>query len=184
MFLMGSDFQYENADGWYKNLDKIIHHVNADGRVNTFYSTPEEYTAAKLAENITWPVKTDDFMPLANDEHSYWTGFYSSRPALKRYERQLAGFLQAARQVPLRYVDGTGAPTTEWPANPNGSAGGAGALCDASGRLFGLMPHPEAFLYAENHPRWRARHDGGHARRWGEGVQIFANGVRAALDAK
>ena len=101
MFLMGSDFQYENADGWYKNLDKIIHHVNADGRVNTFYSTPEEYTAAKLAENITWPVKTDDFMPLANDEHSYWTGFYSSRPALKRYERQLAGFLQAARQVQL-----------------------------------------------------------------------------------
>ena len=92
--------------------------------------------------------------------------------------------LQEARQVPLRYVDGTGAPTTEWPANPNGSAGGAGALCDASGRLFGLMPHPEAFLYAENHPRWRARHDGGHARRWGEGVQIFANGVRAALDAK
>ena len=97
MFLMGSDFQYENADGWYKNLDKIIHHVNAGGRVNTFYSTPEEYTAAKLAENITWPVKTDDFMPLANDEHSYWTGFYSSRPALKRYERQLAGFLQAPR---------------------------------------------------------------------------------------
>jgi alpha-mannosidase len=50
MFLMGSDFQYENADGWYKNLDKIIHHVNADGRVNAFYSTPVEYTAAKFAE--------------------------------------------------------------------------------------------------------------------------------------
>ena len=101
MFLMGSDFQYENADGWYKNLDKIIHHVNADGRVNVFYSTPVEYTAAKFKENITWPVKTDDFMPLANDAHSYWTGFFTSRPALKRYERQLAGFLQAARQVQL-----------------------------------------------------------------------------------
>jgi alpha-mannosidase len=75
--------------------------VNADGRVNVFYSTPVEYTAAKFKENITWPVKTDDFMPLANDEHSYWTGFYTSRPALKRYERQLAGYLQAARQVQL-----------------------------------------------------------------------------------
>ena len=81
--------------------DKIIHHVNADGRVNVFYSTPVEYTDAKYNENITWPVKTDDFMPLANDAHSYWTGFFSSRPALKRYERQLAGYLQAARQVQL-----------------------------------------------------------------------------------
>ena len=59
-------------------------------RVNVFYSTPVEYTAAKFKENITWPVKTDDFMPLANDAHSYWTGFFTSRPALKRYERLLA----------------------------------------------------------------------------------------------
>ena len=36
-------------------------------------------TAAKFKENITWPVKTDDFMPLANDAHSYWTGFFTSR---------------------------------------------------------------------------------------------------------
>jgi hypothetical protein len=40
-------------------------------------------------------------MPLANDAHSYWTGFFTSRPALKRYERQLAGYLQAARQVQM-----------------------------------------------------------------------------------
>lgn len=79
MFLMGSDFQYENADSWYKNLDKIIHYVNKDGRVNLFYSTPNDYTAAKLKEPTTWTVKTDDFMPLANDAHSYWTGFFTSR---------------------------------------------------------------------------------------------------------
>ena len=42
-FMMGSDFQYENANVWYKNLDKLIHHVNADGRVNMFYSNPEIY---------------------------------------------------------------------------------------------------------------------------------------------
>ena len=40
-FMMGSDFQYENANEWYKNLDKLIHHVNADGRVNMFYSNPQ-----------------------------------------------------------------------------------------------------------------------------------------------
>lgn len=92
--------------------------------------------------------------------------------------------LEAAHLVPLRYVDATGMPTTEWPANPNGSAGGAGALCDASGRLFGLMPHPEAFLYAENHPRWRMRRDAGDTRHWGQGAELLVGGVKAALDAR
>ncbi len=92
--------------------------------------------------------------------------------------------LDGAHQIPLRYVDGDGDPTREWPHNPNGSEGGAGALCDASGRLFGLMPHPEAFLYAENHPRWRARRDAGDERTWGEGVALLANGVRAAIEAR
>jgi len=91
---------------------------------------------------------------------------------------------ESAHQVPLRYVDAAGDSTCEWPHNPNGSVGGAGALCDPSGRLFGLMPHPEAFLYAENHPRWRARRDAGDERTWGEGVALLANGVRAAIEAR
>jgi phosphoribosylformylglycinamidine synthase I len=41
-----------------------------------------------------------------------------------------------------------------YPDNPNGSVGGIAGLCDASGRVFGLMPHPEAFQQPENHPRW------------------------------
>lgn len=40
MLTMGCDFQYSNARTWFKNLDKLIKYVNADGRVNTFYSTP------------------------------------------------------------------------------------------------------------------------------------------------
>ena len=42
MFTMGSDFQFQNAHLQYKNLDKLIHYVNQDGRVNAFYSTPAE----------------------------------------------------------------------------------------------------------------------------------------------
>mmetsp|Transcript_3417 Transcript_3417/g.9779 ORF Transcript_3417/g.9779 Transcript_3417/m.9779 type:complete len:702 (-) Transcript_3417:135-2240(-) len=101
LFLMGSDFQYENADEWYRNLDKLIHYVNKDGRVNAFYSNPEIYTDAKYLEGVKRPVKTDDFMPLANNAQSYWTGFFSSRPTLKRYERVQAGYLQAARQLQM-----------------------------------------------------------------------------------
>jgi phosphoribosylformylglycinamidine synthase len=46
------------------------------------------------------------------------------------------------------------APTMEFPANPNGSQNAIAAVCDPSGRLMGLMPHPEAFVHYTQHPRW------------------------------
>ncbi|PRP98642.1 phosphoribosylformylglycinamidine synthase subunit PurQ [Enhygromyxa salina] len=91
--------------------------------------------------------------------------------------------LEAEHRVPVRYVDDAGAPTELWPANPSGSPGGIAGLCDRSGRVFGLMPHPEAFLYAENHPRWPARDDA-PAPRHGLGLRVFANGLRAALQVR
>lgn len=90
--------------------------------------------------------------------------------------------LSSAHQVPLRYADDSGAPTEAWPANPNGSREGAAALCDASGRLFGLMPHPEAYLYPENHPHWIAQQGAGTLPQVGGGLRLFANGVQAAID--
>jgi phosphoribosylformylglycinamidine (FGAM) synthase-like amidotransferase family enzyme len=89
--------------------------------------------------------------------------------------------LAASGQICLRYVDAEGRPTQTWPDNPNGSPGGAAALCDESGRVLGLMPHPEAFAYAENHPRWLAQRREGQTRRFGAGLQIFANGLWAAI---
>jgi 7-cyano-7-deazaguanine synthase in queuosine biosynthesis len=54
---------------------RLIHHVNADGRVNVFYSTPAAYVAAKASyDNVSWPVKSDDFFPYADCAHCYWTG--------------------------------------------------------------------------------------------------------------
>ena len=49
----------------FSNLDKLIHYVNLDGRVNTFYSTPHKYTLAKAASDVTWPTDTNDFFPYA-----------------------------------------------------------------------------------------------------------------------
>ena len=55
----------------------------------------------------------------------------------------------------LRYSDATyGETALEFPANPNGSVNGIAALCDPSGRIMGLMPHPEAFVNYTQHPRW------------------------------
>ncbi|MBU2252205.1 MAG: phosphoribosylformylglycinamidine synthase subunit PurQ, partial [Proteobacteria bacterium] len=44
--------------------------------------------------------------------------------------------------------------TLEYPANPNGAVDGIAGICNETGRIFGLMPHPEAYLHRTNHPRW------------------------------
>jgi lysosomal alpha-mannosidase len=46
-----------------------------------------------------WTSKTDDFFPYAHHPHSYWTGYFTSRPALKRYERHSNNILQVAKQL-------------------------------------------------------------------------------------
>jgi len=56
--------------------------------------------------------------------------------------------------APLKYCDPKGNPTMNYPANPNGSVEAIAGLIDPSGRILGLMPHPEAFLHYTNHPRW------------------------------
>ncbi|WAQ95189.1 MA2B1-like protein, partial [Mya arenaria] len=69
---MGSDFQYQNAHHWYKNLDKLIKYTN---------------------------MRSDDFFPYADREHTFWTGYFTSRAALKGYVRETNAFSQACRQL-------------------------------------------------------------------------------------
>ncbi len=94
---------------------------------------------------------------------------------------QVRAELERRRLVSLRYVarDAAGSAPggVPYPDNPNGSDLDAAGICDPTGRIFGLMPHPEAFTRAEHHPEW-AR--GG--ARVGCGMAVFENGVRAARD--
>ena len=54
----------------------------------------------------------------------------------------------------VKYVDDRQQPTMEYPDNPNGSEAAIAGICDSTGRLFGLMPHPEAYIHRTHHPRW------------------------------
>ena len=54
--------------------------------------------------------------------------------------------------VVFQYVDSTGNPSREYPFNPNGSVKGIAGICDTTGRIFGLMPHPERYNHPLNHP--------------------------------
>lgn len=85
--------------------------------------------------------------------------------------------LRNNRQIALRYVRPDGSPAAgEFPYNPNGAVDDIAGICDPSGRIFGLMPHPEAFQERENHPEWQ-RLD---LPREGAGLRIFRNAVQFA----
>jgi phosphoribosylformylglycinamidine synthase I len=63
--------------------------------------------------------------------------------------------LKKAGQVVFRFVDKAGKPTEEYPDNPNGSPGGITGICDRTGVVLGLMPHPERAVETHQHPNWR-----------------------------
>jgi len=88
--------------------------------------------------------------------------------------------LEHGGQVAVRYVDADGQPTQRWPDNPNGSPGAVAGVCDPSGRLFGMMPHPDAYLYPFHHPDWTRQRAAGTLPAEGAGLRIFRNGVDAA----
>ena len=88
------------------------------------------------------------------------------------------------RQVVMQYAgeDGTAAQG-KWPFNPNGSIQDIAGICDPTGRVFGLMPHPEAFNHFTNHPNWTnqrealSRQGKTPVSQDGEGIRIFQNAV-------
>ena len=89
---------------------------------------------------------------------------------------------QTNGQLALTYVaspadqtsgESSGWPTLPYPINPNGSMANIAGLSDPSGRILGLMPHPERFLFATQHPNWTRL----NLRGDGDGLKMFRNGV-------
>ncbi len=85
----------------------------------------------------------------------------------------------ANNQIALQYADANGKITDEYPMNPNGSQLSIAGLTDTTGQIFGLMPHPEAFLSFYNHPDWaKMKRNGKELRREETGQKIFDNIVQ------
>ncbi|HJQ79514.1 MAG TPA: phosphoribosylformylglycinamidine synthase I [Lacipirellulaceae bacterium] len=94
-------------------------------------------------------------------------------------EEALLKSMHADGRLVLRYAPGTARLAAEsglvpYPENPNGAMGDVAGICDATGRVFGLMPHPERFVDPTQHPRW-TREPG---RAVGDGLRVFQNAVR------
>jgi phosphoribosylformylglycinamidine synthase len=92
--------------------------------------------------------------------------------------------LQTGNQVVFQYADENGNPADGvFPFNPNGSVQDIAGICDPTGNIFGLMPHPEAYNHVTNHPDWAREKQ--LKKRLGQtfeaketiGIQLFRNGV-------
>ena len=90
-------------------------------------------------------------------------------------------------QIPLRYADVNGEPTQSYPENPNGSIEAIAGICDPTGRVLGMMAHPEAYTNKLQHPCWtREREICSREKkpfdRTGDGLKLFQNVVNYLED--
>jgi phosphoribosylformylglycinamidine synthase len=104
-------------------------------------------------------------LPIAHGEGKFVTRDQGKFDALEKAGQLVLRYQSPSpnRQSPLPYPD-----------NPNGSMGDVAGVCDATGRVFGLMPHPERHVHFTHHPRW-TRHS---HRGEGDGLRVFQNAVR------
>ena len=73
--------------------------------------------------------------------------FFAEDSVIKQVESQ--------NLVVFRYIDESGRPTQKYPQNPNGSLNAIAGVCDPTGRILGIMPHPEKIVDLTQHPNWR-----------------------------
>ena len=84
--------------------------------------------------------------------------------------------IEAQHLAVVKYCDaGYRSPVMEYPLNPNGSMAAIAGVCDQTGRLFGLMPHPEAYTHRTHHPRWTREPD---LPEEGMGLWLYNNAVK------
>ncbi len=106
------------------------------------------------------------WLPVAHGEGKFLT----DKEALRKVEEN--------NLVAFRYVDDNGKPTQNYPDNPNGSLNAIAGVTDTTGRILGMMPHPECFIRKEQHPNWRR----GTVKV--DGLPLFENIVKFAKGAK
>lgn len=86
--------------------------------------------------------------------------------------------LRTNGQIVFRYVDEQGNPANgAYPINPNGSMEDIAGVCNPTGRIFILMPHPERYLTPYTHPHWTRLKQEGKLPTEGDGMKIFRNAV-------
>ena len=101
MHVVGQDFQFANAFKYFINIERMISYLDNHPElgVKLFYSTPSAYIKEINKLNVHYEEKNDDFMPYADMANNYWTGYFTSRPKLKKMVKESGRFLQTVRTL-------------------------------------------------------------------------------------
>lgn len=103
LITMGGDLHFQDAASFFKSSDALIDYFNLNigkqANIELIYSTPSMYVNAVNAEGLEYTTKYDDMLPYADNNKSYWTGFYSSRANLKGYIRRAEHTLHASNKL-------------------------------------------------------------------------------------
>ncbi len=145
---------------------------------------------AALAHNDCGTFRDDWTFMIANEKSPcIWTkGMTKFRLPIRHgegkfvAEESVLNEIESKNLVALRYGNADGSIATTFPALPNGAVNSIAGICDETGRIFGLMPHPEAFLSPFNAPDWTTAKVEGKIPEEGDGVQIFRNAVNFAVE--
>ncbi|KAL0483218.1 alpha-mannosidase [Acrasis kona] len=100
----GDDFKFKDANRQFQSMDTLIEYINSNNMgVNIRYATASEYFDSLFAyqkeKKIDFPVVKHDFVPYADNEDSYWTGYYASLPNMKKRIREAENALQHAENA-------------------------------------------------------------------------------------
>lgn len=131
----------------------------------------DRWVDLKTEGNSPWVIGMSTFQaPIAHGEGN----FFSTDILLKR--------LKEKRMIAVRYVHGTICRMHNLKANPNGSSDDIAGITDESGKIFGLMPHPERAIFFTQLPHWPAvkttcMYQGVDVPSNGPGIKIFENGI-------
>jgi len=119
----------------------------------------------KLNSRSVWTegMENNIYLPVAHAEGKFLTGSVSQTKQLKEH-----------KQIAFQYVNKDDSEP-DYPANPNGSVEHIAGITDQTGRILGLMPHPERHFLFQHHPFWTRL---GKKRKYGDGAKIFGNGVK------
>lgn len=124
------------------------------------------------SEKCIWTKGIDQIhLPVAHGEGNFYT------------EDETFKQMQKNEQIAFSYINEDGSPAEgKFPANPNGALHDLAGICDPSGRIFGLMPHPERFNSFTNEDGWELKKElllraGKELPKEGAGMKIFQNAV-------
>ena len=156
-------FQALTKAGLLPAIDK--QHQEATLTFNDSNKFEDRWVYLKICSNKSIFVKDEEiskiYLPVAHGEGKFVT-----------QDESILNKITMNHQIVFKYVNEQG-EETGYPWNPNGAVRNIAGICDPTGQILGMMPHPERHVEPTQHPRWTRN----GLKEWGEGFIIFKNAV-------